>query len=405
MPWRHRASSPEDEFANEVIALVRALLGLKASRLDGFALRIQQRDGSSVTINLQNIYAEAQQLGGEARAERLRRAVLGMVPQPRPTTWADAAPLLLPAVRTTSWANAAIGAGDRSAGALPFGTPLVPFVKVLCAIDFEHSMSFATAADLAAWGVSDEEALHTASSNLARMPCEVRHGGPAAMFMGPDGYTSSWLAVPAVLASVAATIGTSVVAVAATRDQLILVDADHSEAVAHLVKSGLEDYQAATRQLSPVPYLVSEAGISPWEPSADHPAWPLVDKANRYLAAVEYSQQQAKLDELLTQAGEDVHVAKHTLMERPDGTMWSWAAWVRQVTDGLLPRADVLVFGDTDHPEARFTVSWDDALRIAGGALREEPEYDPPLWRHHGWPGDDTVAALKAHAVSLPPPS
>jgi uncharacterized protein YtpQ (UPF0354 family) len=404
MPWRHRASSPEDEFANEVIALVRGLLGLKASRLDGFALRIQQLDGTSVTINLQNIYAEAQGLDGEARAERLRRAVLGMVPQPRPATWSEAAPRLLPAVRTTSWANAAIGAGGKAAGALPFGTPLVPFVKVLCAIDFEHSMSFATAADLAAWGVSDEEALHTAAANLARMPCEVRRGGPAALFMGPDGYTSSWLAVPAVLASVAATIGPSVVAVAATRDQLILVDAEHPEAVARCVKSGLEDYQTGSRQLSPVPYLVSEAGIAPWEPPPDHAAWPLVDKANRYLAAVEYSQQQAKLDELHALAGEDVHVAKHTLMERPDGTLWSWAAWVRQVTDGLLPQADVLVFGDTDHPSARFTVPWDDALRIAAGALREEPEYDPPLWRYCGWPDENTVTVLKAHAVSLPPP-
>src|SRR5262249_61193520 len=110
---------------------------------------------------------------GDARAERLHRAVLAMVPQPRPAKWRDAAPLLMPAVRTASWANAMITttAGAREPAAVPFGRPLVPFVKVLCAIDSEHSMTFATAADLAAWGVSDDEALRTASANLARMPC------------------------------------------------------------------------------------------------------------------------------------------------------------------------------------------------------------------------------------------
>jgi hypothetical protein len=51
------------------------------------------------------------------------------------------------------------------------------------------------------------------------MPCPVRHNGPVALVLGPDGYISSWLAAPAALARVAADIGGSVIAVAATRDQ------------------------------------------------------------------------------------------------------------------------------------------------------------------------------------------
>lgn len=74
----------------------------------------------------------------------------------------------MPAVRTASWANPLIStAGAGASAAVPFGKPLVPFVKVLCVIDSEHSMSFATVADLAAWGVTDDEALRTASANLA----------------------------------------------------------------------------------------------------------------------------------------------------------------------------------------------------------------------------------------------
>jgi hypothetical protein len=404
MPWLRNAPSPEDRFASEVIAMVRGILGLKARRLDDFALRIERPDGP-VTMNLKNIYAEARQLDGDARAERLRRAVLAMVPQPSPADWRDAAPRLLPAVRTANWANAVIRpSGAVASAAVPFGKPLVPFVKVLCAIDSEHSISFATAADLAAWGVSDNEALRTAAANLARMPCQVRRNGPMALVLGPDGYISSWLAAPAALARVAADIGGSVIAVAAERDQLILIDAGHPEAAARMLEPTLEHYQTAARQLSPVPYLVSEAGIEPWVPPPGHPARPIVDKAARYLAAVEYGQQKGMLDHHLAAAGEDVHVAKHTLMQRPDGSLWSWAVWVKQVTNGLLPRVDVLAFGDNEDPGAQFAVRWDDALRVAGHVLQEEPSYDPPRWRHRGWPDDSTLALLRANAVPLPPP-
>jgi hypothetical protein len=407
MPWlRGSQSSPEDQFASEVIALVRRIFGLRAKRLDDFALRIERPDAPPVTMNLANIYAEARQLDGEARAERLRRAVLAMVPQPRVANWRDAAPRLLPAVRTASWASALIKIpGARPSSTVPFGKPLVPFVKVLCAIDSEHSMTFATTVDLAAWGVTDDEALRTASANLARMPCQVRRNGPMALVLGPDGYVSSWLAAPAALARVAVDIGRSVIAVAAERDQLILIDAAHPDAAVRMLVPTLEHYQTAARQLSPVPYLVSEAGIEPWVPPPGHPARPIVDEAACYLAAVEYGQQTAMLDDHLAKAGEDVYVAKHALMQRADGSFWSWTSWVRQVTNGLLPRVDVLVFGDNEDPDARFAVRWDDAFRLAGDALQEEAGYDPPRWRHRGWPDDSALVFLRANPVPLPPPS
>lgn len=62
------------------------------------------------------------------------------------------------------------------------------------------------------------------------------------------------------------------------------------------------------------------------------------------------------------------------------------ALWVKQVTNGLLPRADMLTFSDTDHPGARFAGRRDDAFRLAGDALREEAGYDPARWPHRGWP-------------------
>jgi hypothetical protein len=58
-----------------------------------------------------------------------------------------------------------------------------------------------------------------------------------------------------------------------------------------------------------------------------------------------------------------------------------------------------------DDPADQFLVRWDDAFRLAGDALQEEAAYDPPLWRHRGWPDDATLALLRANAVPLPPPA
>ena len=64
----------------------------------------------------------------------------------------------------------------------------------------------------------------------------------------------------------------------------------------------------------------------------------------------------------------------------------------------------MLAFRDNEDPGTQFAVWWDDALQAAGHLLQEEPGYDPPRWRHRGWPDDSTLAPLRANAVPLPPP-
>jgi hypothetical protein len=122
------------------------------------------------------------------------------------------------------------------------------------------------------------------------------------------------------------------------------------------------------------------------------------------LAAVEYGHQQAKLQDLLVKAGDDIFVATYNLMERDDGSVWSWAAWVRGVDDALVPEADVLLLGDNDDPSLRCAVRWADAVRLSGQILQREPGYDPPLWRVSGWPPDPVLAELRKAATEFPPP-
>jgi hypothetical protein len=272
----------------------------------------------------------------------------------------------------------------------------------MCVVDSEYAMTFATDADLAAWGVDEDQATAAAARNLALAPIDVHRTGWGAVILGPDGYVSSWLAVPSVLARVAADVGRTVVAVAASRDQLVLVDVEDLPAAVRVLERTLEEYQSAPRQLSPVPYLVRDGGVEQWEPPEGHPARPVADNAYRILAAVEYGRQQSHLQEELAKTDEDVFVASYTLVQRQDGSMWSWAAWVRQVTDGLLPRADIVMLVDNDNADAGFAVSWADALALAADALQEEAAFDPPRWRYRRWPDNPAMAALRQQAVPLP---
>lgn len=391
-----RSTSPGDRFADEMKALAQNLAGFKAERIDGFRLRLELPDGRAIVMNLGNIYLEAQQLSGEARAERLRTAVLAMSPPPRPDTWDEAAPKLMPAVRSVSWLTA-------PPGPKPISKSFLPFLRLMCAIDSEHALSYVTGDDLRKWGASDEQAFETASANLAARTVQVGRAGQIAIMMGPDGYTSSWLAVPSKLYRIAGDVAPEVVAVAASRDSLVLVDVADTAATLKVMEEELKAYQEAPRQLSPVPYRVTATGVEEWDPPENHPARRQVEKAQHFLANVEYNSQGSVLDERLAKAGEDVYVASYSLGGLSDGSVWSWALWVKQVTNGLLPQVDVVVMGDNDHKDDRFAVKWADAIRLAADSLVLESAFDPPRWRYRAWPPAATVAALRSVAVPFPP--
>lgn len=393
MSWlRRRRTSPEDAFAEQIAALARSELGAEVAVRPGFSLHLRLPDGTDATLNLGTIFREAQELGTAERDDFLRRTLLGMAPS-RPRTWEDAAPRLLPAVRAVSWAAALDPDSWRR--------PLAPFVTLLCAIDSEHSISFVTESDLRAWGVDGDEASRRAAANLGEHAVEVAAGPGVALIEGPDGYASSWLVVPSLVGRVAARMGGEVVAVAVERDALLLVDvADHAVAVERLGEA-IDRYLQAPRQLSPVPYVVGEGVVRPWQPPSGHPAAPLVDRARHLLANQEYGAQRHALEELHQAAGEDVYVAPVTTLERPDGTLWSWTVWARDVTDGLLPRADVVVLGDGTPDGPIIEARWDDVQRLAGHAL-EATGYDPPRWRHRGWPDEATLAALREASEQRP---
>jgi hypothetical protein len=394
--WLRGRRTPEQAFADEVGRLVPRLVAVQRVEHDDddFSLRITQPDGTVVVMFLHNLFAEAAPLDDEARTDRIRRAILAVHGPARPTTWAAAGPKVLPAVRAAS-----VAAAYTSGGIVPIRSLLAPFVVRLVALDEEHGLSFVSEEDVGTWGVEADIVGALAEENLLAggAPVGAAPGGGWVEVLGPDGYASSWLTVPRALDQLAEDLG-DYVAVARSRDSLRLVSTADAAALRQILHEELAAYQEEPRRLSPVPYAVRDGGLTPWEPPRAHPCRDVVDEAQQVLAATEYGYQQAVLEDLFEKAGEDVHVATLNLVQRPDGSVWSWAAWVAQVTDGLLPRCDHIGLIENDHEVATW-VRWEDALRVGGAAIQPEPGSYPPRWRVHGWPAAAALAELRRLAV------
>ncbi|MBO0728194.1 MAG: hypothetical protein J2P57_02975 [Acidimicrobiaceae bacterium] len=387
---RHKRSS-RDDFAREMARLVREITGVKPQIRPDFSLSIVSRD---VTMNLENIFAECARREPAERLELMRRAIRGVFDHPpKPTTWAEAAPRLMPAVRATS--VAALAGRD---GAIR--RQLVPFVQLMCAIDFPDSMTFATESDLKTWGVSQTEAEQAAGANLVANAIDLAVVGPVATILGPDGYCTSWLATPATLwPMVSKLFGHDSVIIPVSRDHVKIVDTSDPKVICRQLTDALAAFPEEPRQVSPVPYLIREDHIETWDPPPDHPAVPLIQHAERLLALVEYERQKDVLQGLSDKTGEDVFVGGYVLMERPDGSVWSWTGWSSRVTNGLMPQADYICAGTDEQAADMFFVPWKSAMAIAGEYLVREPGYDPPRWRYRGWPDATTMNLLRKQAV------
>lgn len=390
--------TPEDAFADELARMVPLLVPVQSvERGDDFSLKLVMKDGKPAVLFLQNIFAEASRLDGEGREERLRRAVLALAPSGRPQTWDEAKPRLMPALRAASWA-AALSHGARSS---PLRRVFSPFLLSLVAIDDEHGMSFVTEDDAREWAVEWADVLSAAVANLLRttVPVGAPRDSPCLDVLGPDGYVSSWLVAPQALKQFGEPLGSDFVAVAKSRDALRLIAIGDRDFLVTELERLLAEYLSEPRQLSPVPFIVQNGETAPWDPPKNDLCRPIVDRLQHMLALREYDLQLTVLDDLFTKSGDDVFVARYSLMEREDKSVWSWASWAKQVSQALLPRTDYLCLSDLD-TKANLWVRWDDAERVTGEALQEERGYYPARWRVRGWPDERVVAKLGQLAVS-----
>jgi hypothetical protein len=152
----------------------------------------------------------------------------------------------------------------------------VPFLKLCFAVDFDHAMAYVSERHLSSWQVDIETLEHEARENLLCEGLAIVRAGSITSVLGPEGYVSSWLAVPNALSRSVDRTRPPIVALAPGRDEVRLVgSADRALLVAQ-VEQATTAYLTGPRKVSPLPYLVDYDRLTPWAATAQHPAAPFV---------------------------------------------------------------------------------------------------------------------------------
>jgi len=318
------------------------------------------------------------------RRVRDRRILAGDAP------WRQVRPQLRPVLRAASMG------GGLTSEQRPLRRPAMPYLAEMVVIDQPSSMLYVRHDRLADWGVTADEVFAAARDNLARRaprPAGTPPDGPVMLRFVEDGdaYWSSCLLVDGWLASLTERVGGRPVAFVPDRETLLVV-ADEPGVIEKLFDMVEADYLAATRAVSPVPYVSDTNGRTvPYDAPPGHPLHQPVRRAERVLAVQEYAQQRT----LYSGRHAGAELAELSLSARRDGSTFTVTTWPRAGA-ALLPHADFVTFASAE--DRQFHVPWAEVVEHA--PPRAVPDLDPVRYAVNGWPHGETLACLRAARVA-----
>jgi len=390
---------PEDRFAREVLAAVRAR-GVEAwYDRDEFVVGYRQAPGDSQgLLYLRNTFLESRGEAARERAERIAKLVNNAMVEEGLPGWAEVVALLRPVLRGVTFH---IGAPD---GAPPLlSRPGLPFLNELVVVDRPTTMAYVTTDQVRTWGVRPDEVFAAARANLARLAGQALEG-----FAGPDGpamlrfldsgdeYIIGRLLLNGWLARLADHVGGRPVAFAPDTQTLVVVR-DDPALLAEVLPQIEEEYTEAPRSLTPAAYTVDASGaVVPYAAVEPVELANLVHRAESILAQAEYAAQKDWLDASHEKHSIDVYVAQLMMFRRPDGSVFTATTW----TDGaeaLLPRADVVGFATHDGSQEPFFVPW--PVVEAETGLAPDVGTAPPRYSVTAWPAEPVLSRLRAAAI------
>jgi hypothetical protein len=285
--------------------------------------------------------------------------------EPAELAWADARERLVPVLRGATFgmhgATDALGDGNALVR-----ISLAPFLDVLVVVDHGTKMRYVTAAQLARWGVDSETLVEEAVANFGqRWTCEIElvdeHNGPLYAVVADDDYVSSRLAIAGWLASFRGHVEGEPIAIVPRRDLLVVGGSARPEMVARLADMAERELTASARGVSCALYTVD----------VDDSVVTYVDDsfaatiAHEKLAIHEYSRQADLLSD--DPAWEDVYVAAYGVCALPNGVVYSYAAWTKNV-ETLLPETEWISLVSDEHGvlEVPFEAIADRLVQVPG---------------------------------------
>ncbi len=336
-------------------------------------------DGN-LKIATTNLYQEYLALPAEQREAGLQKVVTTMADwsDPPEIPAADARSRMRPVVRAGIYFDLELQSGKLAASSgRAMAEPLGGATGIGIGIDSPDSIMIATDKQLATWKISFEEAKTIAIQNLRAIDFKFETVAAGVWSSSlHDNYDSSRLLLVDEIGKLG--MAAPVVALIPNRDTLLLASGKDAKALLAMAELA-EKASLEPRPIHTVPLCLAN---KLWTECA--PAITEQVKA-RYHTLTVLSWESLYADQhdpLQTMVGDDVFVAKLTVVQdKAGGRVASYATWTRTVPT-LLPRAELVAFIDLDaaeKPNMLGLVPWDKVMAMAGDRVQRDKR-SPPRW-------------------------
>jgi hypothetical protein len=150
-----------------------------------------------------------------------------------------------------------------------FARPLPNGARLCLVLAFDGRSRFVRPAEIAAWGLDEDEATRRALENLARRSTRARFGrietidGPVIFARTGDGLDSARIVLPGLVDVLGPELGEPFVAAVPHRDALLACRADSPRSFETMMARVAEDHARAPHRISDKAFLVDRGGLRP----------------------------------------------------------------------------------------------------------------------------------------------
>lgn len=347
-------------------------------------------------LHLDAIYRDWATYPRTEQAAQLDRAIAPVLEADLVQGFDEAAPRLLPVVRNLADLQGL--ALDADTASLEIGQPyrrLGGPLAILLAVDLPHSIALIPRDKLEEWGRPFEELLTRAVDNLVALSAVRFEEAPGGFHISGygDGYDSSRLLLPELFHALQ--LKGDPVAVAVTRDSVVVAGSDDIPALTAMANYVVEAFRDATRPMSYQPLRLRGDRWEPLTAELTSQVYGLGELAVRQ-AIWDYGLQTPRLERLFQQQAIDVFIPPLQVVGA-EGEAFTWTSWTESATD-FLPKSDGV--GMTSASGQTLFRQWTDIETVCG-PFTEDVAYHPPRYRTPVWPDARGLARLE-HEFTTP---
>ena len=392
----------KDGFAELITLRLRQAGFEDAVEYDAQQFKLTLAGTGATTLFLHNAYNEylAAPVFGRSKVieQYAKMPLLASHAKRHDLTFEQARPLLLPKVRDRFYHEGLklnLKLEDKAHESLFTAQPLAEHLSVELVLDYPESVVIVSDKVLEDWGVTFDEALKIARENLwTRSNHEFEQVSPG-LFQSPwcDSHDASRLYLHDLIWQLKAR--GDHVAMVPNRNTLLVCGANDAAAQVEMAKLAEEELKD-TRPMTGVAFRLTNGTWTPYLPEAKSPAyWPMRKLAMRTIAEF-YAEQMRLIDELNRKGKVDQFVASVQVMQRKDGSWYSFTSWVEGMGEASLPEAEHVCFGRLDAQYKTDVVGfarWEDVKRVMGQEMEKQGHY-PARYLVKRFPSQGELGAM-----------